>query len=122
MNLLEDAHVWSMLVLLWVGTPAQLLFVALYFTRKWTLYKFSRALMWKSASLALYLYAGWCKVMVAGLRGYDWPTWIDAQTVLINAFVLAAILNQLWALIVEVRSGDRDAAATEVHEKANDQE
>lgn len=110
---------WSMLVLLWVGFPAQTVFVGLYFTRKWTKYQFSRALMWWSGALALYLYAGWSKVLVAGVRPVDWPTWIDAQTLVINALVLWAILNQLWALIVEIRSGDLNPAETEVAEKAD---
>lgn len=117
---IEDAHVWSMLTLLWVGTPIQMVFVALYFTRKWRKYTFSRALMWKSGSLALYLYAGWCKVMIAGLRGYDWPVWIDVQTTVINVLVLWAIVNQLRALLVDIAAGDRDSAETEVNEKADE--
>lgn len=111
--------VWSMLILLWVGTPAQFLFVGLYFTRKWRKYKFSRAIMWKSGALALYLYASWSKVMVAGLRPVDWPWWIDLQTPIINAVVLWAITNQLWALFVDIRSGTDNAAETEVQSKAD---
>lgn len=110
---------WSLLILLWVGTPIQFAFVFLYATRKWRKYTFSRALMWKSASLALYMYAGWSKLLVAGLRPIDWPWWIDLQTPLINLFVFVAIVNQLRALIVEVSLGDRDAAETEVSEKAD---
>lgn len=111
---------WSMLALLWIGTPAQLVFVFLYFTRKWRKYKFSRAIMWKSGALALYLYASWSKVLVAGLRPYDWPLWIDLQTPIINGLVLWAITNQLWALVVDIRGGDPDPAKTEVDEKATD--
>lgn len=120
MNWWDQAHAWTMLALLWVGTPAQILFVCLYAARNWRKYKFSRALMWKSGSLALYLYAGWCKVLVAGLRGYDWPTWIDLQTTVINVLVLWAILNQLYALIVEISAGDLNAAETEVNAKRNE--
>lgn len=119
---IEDVHVWSMLVVLWVGTPIQVLFVVLYATRNWTKYSFSRALMWKSGSLALYLYAGWCKVAVAGLRGYDWPLWIDLQTPLINAVVFWAIVNQLRALLAEIAAGDMDATQTEVNDKAHEEQ
>lgn len=119
---IEDLHIWSMLIVLWVGTPVQFLFVGLYFTRKWRKYTFSRALMWKSGSLALYLYAGWCKTLVAGLRHYDWPLWIDIQTPIINALVFWAIINQLRALILEMAAGNRDSAETEVTGKANGEE
>lgn len=114
MNTLDVIGHWSMLILLWVGTPVQVLFVVLYFTRKWAKYRFSRALMWKSGALALYLYASWAKVMVAGLRPYDWPVWIDVQTPVINALVLWAILNQLWALLRDMRTGDPNPAETEM--------
>lgn len=108
---------WSMLGLLWVGTPIQIVFCVLYATRKWRKYTFSRALMWKSTSLAVYMYAGACKVSVAGLRGFDWPWWIDLQTPIINAYVFWAIVNQLRAITVEIIAGDPDSAETEVHDK-----
>lgn len=117
--MLTDVHNWSMLGLLWVGTAAQFLFVGLYFTRKWRKYQFSRALMWKSGALALYLYASWTKVVVAGgLRPIDWPTWIEVQSSAINVIVLWAIFNQLFALVREMNGGDPDAVETEVAEKA----
>lgn len=114
MNWIESVHQWSMLILLWVGTPIQLVFVALYFTRKWNKYRFSRALMWKSGALLLYLYAGWAKMNIAGVRHYDWPLWIDIQTPIINAVVFWAIINQLYALLRDIRTGDPDPAETEV--------
>lgn len=115
--MLTDLHNWSMLVLLWVGTPAQFLFVGLYFTRKWRKYQFSRALMWKSGALALYLYASWTKVLVAGgLRPVDWPTWIEIQSTVINIVVLWAIFNQLYALIREMNAGDPDSMEHQVTE------
>lgn len=115
--MIESLHGWTTLTLLWVGTPIQIVFVGLYFTRKWSKYRFSRALMWKSGSLALYLYASWCKVIVAGTRNYDWPTWIDAQTTLINVLVFWAIVNQLWSLVLDMRTGTDDAAENEVDAK-----
>lgn len=109
---------WTMLGLYFIGTPAQMLFVLLFFTRKWNKYKFSRAIMWKSAALATLMYGSVCKIGVAGLRNYDWPWWIDLQTPFINTFVMVAIVNQLWALIVDIRVGDRDSMETEVQQKA----
>lgn len=120
MNWLQTLNDWSMLILLWVGMPIQVLFVCLYFTRKWAKYTFSRALMWKSGALALYLYASWSKVMVAGLRPVDWPLWIEIQTPIINLIVFAAIVNQLRALVVDIYEGNRDSAETEVSEKADE--
>lgn len=114
-----DFHDWSMLTLLWLGTPVQLCFIVLYFTRKWNKYRFSRAIMWKSGALGLYLYSSWSKVMVAGLRPYDWPWWIELQTPIINALVLWAIVNQFYALLVDIREGDPDSAKTEVDRKAS---
>lgn len=121
MNWLDTVNDGSMFVLLWVGTPIQFLFVGLYATRKWTKYTFSRALMWKSVALALYMYAGWTKIMVAGLRPVDWPTWIDVQTPIINLIVFVAIVNQLRALLVEIAAGDRNSTETEVTDKAHEQ-
>lgn len=108
---------WTTLILLWVGTPIQLVFVGLFLTRKWTKYRFSRALMWKSTALLLYLYAWWSKTLVAGLRPIDWPMWIDVQTSVINAIVFWAIVNQLYALIRDILSGDRNTAETEMAEQ-----
>lgn len=119
---IEEFHVWSTLILLGVGTPAQFVFLLLYFTRQWRKYTFSRALMWKSGALALYLYSTWAKVLEAGLRNYDWPTWIDVQSTVIHAVVLLAILNQLRALIVEIAGGDVDATETEVNDKAHEEQ
>lgn len=116
-HLIEDFHVWSTLAVLYVGTPVQVLFIVGYFTRKWRKYTFSRALMYKSGALALYLYQAWCKVLVAGLRGYDWPLWIDIQTGIINTLVLVAIVNQLRALIVDMANGDPDSSEHEVNDR-----
>lgn len=111
---------WTTLALLWVGTPTQIVFVLLYFTRRWTKYKFSRALMWKSGALALYLYAWWAKTLVAGLRPVEWPLWIDVQTAAINVVVFWAIVNQLYALVLEINAGDRDAVETEMAEQISE--
>lgn len=122
MHFMDSVNDWSTLILLWVGTPIQLLFVLLYATRKWTKYDFSRALMWKSGALSLYLYDGWSKLLVAGLREFDWPLWIDIQSPLIKALVFWAIVNQLRALVRDAMSDDPDPIATEVAKVAEQEE
>lgn len=112
--MMDTINDWSTLILLWVGTPIQLLFVLLYLTRKWTKYRFSRALMWKSGALVLYLYDGWSRLLVAGLRDYDWPLWIDIQSPIIKALVFWAIVNQFYALVRDAVADDPDPIQTEV--------
>lgn len=116
-ELLGNLNDWTTWALLWVGTPVQVTFLLLFATRKWHKYQFSRALMGMSAAFALYLYASWSKVLVAGLRNYDWPLWIDIQTPIINAVVFTAIVNQLNVLVKEVLAGNRDAGEHEVIQK-----
>lgn len=113
-DVLDRLNDWTTLGLVWVGTAIMVTFVLLYATRKWHKYQFSRALMWVSVAFALYLYATWSKVLVAGLRSYDWPSWIDIQTPIINAVVLVAMANLLYALCREILAGDRDTAEHEV--------
>lgn len=120
--MLHNIHELTTLGVLWIGTAAQLLFVGLFFTRKWTKYRFSRALMWKSVALLLYLYGWWSKTLVEGLRPVEWPLWIEIQTSVINTIVLWAILNQLYALIRDILAGDRDSVETEVTEKAAEEQ
>lgn len=119
----DDVTMWSTQLLLWVGTPGQLTFLLLYMTRPWRKYRPTRALMMKSAALGLLLFNSWTKLLVFGGPSHvDYPGWLSAQNIVINMFLLAAIYYQLYALIVEMRRGDRNSLEAEVTDKMTSEE
>lgn len=88
------------LILLWVAAVGQALFVVLWLTQRWWATRVGRALMAKSAALAVILAAS----LWVYYRG-PLPVWVGRA---MFAAVTLAIVTQFLALLLEVRRAGQE--------------
>lgn len=92
------------LIVLWVAVLGQTAFVVLWFTQRWWTTGVGRALMAKSAALAILLIASMWAYYLGPI-----PGWLGHT---LGAALAAAIVFQLVALILEIRRASQDQSTT----------
>lgn len=102
---LNTLNEWATIVTVWGGLLGQSLFVAIYATRPWRQYRITRALMLKSIAFLLIFILSASRMVARGLRPSDDPTGFILFQMGVEAVILYAVWNQLFALISEIRRG-----------------
>lgn len=114
---MNQLNQWATVFTVCSGLFGQTLFIALYATRGWRKYRITRALMIKSVAFWLIFVLSFSRLVTRGPRVTDDPTWFIFVQWGLEAFIVGAIYYQLYALVIEVRSG-RDTADTELRSES----
>lgn len=102
---LADWSQWATTWTIWLGLVGQTLFLCIFVTRPWRIFRITRAYFWKSVAMwAIFARSALMLTMLGGIRSFESvPDWVNWSSILLNGFVLWAIWYQLFALILEIR-------------------
>ncbi len=101
---------WATEWTFYIGWVGQSVFLAMYLSRQWVRYPFTKALMQKSLSIWLLMTLSSVKLFAyGGPRSNDVAGWLPWFSLALDVAITLSIWNQVFALFAEVRDGRRAA-------------
>lgn len=115
---MNQLNAWATIFTICAGLFGQACFVALYATRDWRKYRITRALMLKSTAFLMIFVLSFTRLLTRGLRtGIEEPLGLILFQLALDTLIVVAIYYQLFALIMEIRSG-RDLADSDMRDES----